>query len=121
MTSSEKDLLVRDMLGVIADKWTLSVIDQLESGGGLLRFSRILDAVPGVSQKMLTKTLRQMERDGLVIRHVYAEVPPRVEYELTPLGRTLAEAACGVWLWVEKHFDQVNKARRAFERRNSRA
>jgi DNA-binding HxlR family transcriptional regulator len=114
----EKDALARDMLGRMADKWTLSVIDVLEQGG-TLRFSRILDGLAGVSQKMLTKTLRQMERDGLVLRQVYAEVPPRVEYKLTPLGESLAEAACGIWLWVEKHFDDVGRARKTFERKHA--
>jgi len=103
-----------DMLGRMAEKWTLSVIDLLDSGG-VMRFTRVLDGIPGISQKMLTKTLRQMERDGLVLRHVYAEVPPRVEYEITPLGRSLAEAACGIWLWVEAHAEEVRRAREEFE------
>jgi DNA-binding HxlR family transcriptional regulator len=64
---------------------------------------------------MLTKTLRQMERDGLVSRQVYAEVPPRVEYKLTPLGESLGEAACSIWIWVEKHYEDVERARKAFE------
>lgn len=116
---ADRDALARDLLGRIADKWTLSVIDAL-SEGGVMRFSRILDALPGVSQKMLTKTLRQMERDGLVTRQVYPEVPPRVEYALTGLGDSLGEAACSIWIWVEKHYDQVNRARSAFERRKKK-
>jgi DNA-binding HxlR family transcriptional regulator len=66
---------------------------------------------------MLTKTLRQMECDGLVLRHVYAEVPPRVEYQLTPLGESLGEATCSIWLWVEKHYDDLDRARKKFERK----
>jgi DNA-binding HxlR family transcriptional regulator len=107
------DEMARELLGRIADKWTLSVIDALAEQG-TLRFSRIAGALEGVSQKMLTKTLRQMERDGLVTRHVYAEVPPRVEYTLTPLGESLGEAACSIWIWVEKHYDDVERARKAF-------
>jgi DNA-binding HxlR family transcriptional regulator len=64
---------------------------------------------------MLTKTLRQLERDGLVVRRVHAEVPPRVDYRLTPLGESLGEALCGVWLWVEAHHAEVERARRAYE------
>jgi DNA-binding HxlR family transcriptional regulator len=64
---------------------------------------------------MLTKTLRQLERDGLVVRRVHPEVPPRVDYRLTPLGESLGEALCGVWLWVEAHHAEVERARRAYE------
>jgi DNA-binding HxlR family transcriptional regulator len=108
------DEMARELLGRIADKWTLSVIDALAEQG-TLRFSRIASALEGVSQKMLTKTLRQMERDGLVSRQVYAEVPPRVEYKLTPLGESLGEAACSIWIWVEKHYEDVDRARNAYE------
>jgi DNA-binding HxlR family transcriptional regulator len=66
---------------------------------------------------MLTKTLRQLERDGLVIRHVHATVPPRVDYRLTPMGESLGEAVCGVWEWVHANLDEVQAARRAFEAR----
>jgi DNA-binding HxlR family transcriptional regulator len=117
MTQQEKDELARELLGRIADKWTLSVIELLGEQG-VLRFSRIAEGVGGVSQKMLTKTLRQMERDGLVTRRVYAEVPPRVEYQLTAMGESLGEAACGIWMWVETNFSAVNRARAAFARKH---
>jgi DNA-binding HxlR family transcriptional regulator len=68
-----------------------------------------------ISQKMLTKTVRQMERDGLVTRMVHPVIPPRVEYELTELGRSLGEAFCGVWIWVEEHSDEIERARKTFE------
>lgn len=116
VSKQDADALARELLGRIADKWTLSVIELLGESG-VLRFSRVLDGLPGVSQKMLTKTLRQMERDGLVSRRVYAEVPPRVEYQLTSLGESLGEAACSIWLWVEKHYGDVDRARKAFARR----
>jgi DNA-binding HxlR family transcriptional regulator len=105
--------LVREMLGRIADKWTLLVIDVLAEGE--MRFSRLREQVGGVSQKMLTKTLRQLERDGLVTRHVYAVVPPRVDYKLTPLGDSLGQAVCGIWIWAEAHLRDVEKARQAFD------
>lgn len=108
------EALVREILERVADKWTLLVIDVLETEGEL-RFTRLQEKVGGVSQKMLTKTLRQMERDGLVTRRVHPVIPPRVEYRLTPLGESLGEAVCGVWMWVEKHLDEVTKARQAFD------
>lgn len=111
---AEKDAMVREMLERVADKWTLVVIDELSSGGEL-RFSRLRNRIGGVSQKMLTKTLRQLERDGLVTRRVHAEVPPRVEYRLTRLGESLGEAVCGVWTWVEKNGRWVRQARRAYD------
>jgi DNA-binding HxlR family transcriptional regulator len=113
--SAKKEALVREILGRIADKWTLLVIDALESEGEM-RFSRLREQIGGVSQKMLTKTLRQLERDGLVTRRVHAAVPPRVEYKLTPLGETLGESVCGIWLWVEAHMDDVERARHAYDR-----
>lgn len=116
---NETDALARELLGRIADKWTLSAIDLLAEQG-VLRFSRLAAGLPGISQKMLTKTLREMERDGLVDRHVYPEVPPRVEYRLTPLGESLGEAACSIWMWVDKHLADVNRARKGFERRRAR-
>lgn len=82
--SSKKEALVRQILERVADKWTLLVIDALDSKSEV-RFSRLRERIGGVSQKMLTKTLRQLERDGLVTRRVHAEVPPRVDYKLTPL------------------------------------
>ena len=107
------ELLVREVLERVADKWTLLVIVALEDGR--LRFSRIREKVGGVSQKMLTKTLRQLERDGLVTRTVHPVVPPHVDYELTPLGESLGEAVCSVWLWVEQHMHDVQRSRRSFD------
>jgi DNA-binding HxlR family transcriptional regulator len=80
-----------------------------------LRFTQIGRAVDGISQKMLTQTLRQMERDGLLIRTVHPVVPPRVEYRLTPLGLGLSEAFCGVWLWAERHLAEIESARHDFD------
>jgi DNA-binding HxlR family transcriptional regulator len=112
---SKKEALVRQILERVGDKWTMLVIVELEDGP--VRFSRLRARIGGVSQKMLTKTLRQLERDGLVRRTVYPVVPPRVEYKLTRLGETLGESLCGVWLWVEKHLNEVERARRAYDGR----
>jgi DNA-binding HxlR family transcriptional regulator len=106
--------MVREVLDRVADKWTLVVLDVLESGGEL-RFTRIREAVGDISQKMLTKTLRQLERDGLVTRTVHPVVPPHVDYALTPLGLSLAEAVCGIWCWVDTHMTDVQHARGAFD------
>jgi DNA-binding HxlR family transcriptional regulator len=109
----DAERLVREVLERIADKWTLLVLDALEPGE--MRFTRLRERVGGVSQKMLTKTLRQLERDGLVTRTVHPVVPPHVDYKLTPLGESLAESVCAVWLWVEKHRHDVQRARAAFD------
>ena len=114
----EVEALVREIIGRVADKWTMLTLEALEEHGRL-RFTRIGELVGGVSQKMLTKTLRQMEADGLLTRTVFPVIPPRVEYELTDLGRSLSYAFCGVWVWVEQHRDAVLQSREAF--RNSAA
>lgn len=112
--SQEKiDNLVREIIERIADKWTMVVLDVLAEHG-VVRFTKLGKLAGGVSQKMLTKTVRQMESDGLVKRTVHPVVPPRVEYELTALGQSLGEAFCGVWLWAEKHYDAVEQSRATF-------
>src|ERR1700743_713655 len=80
------EAMVREIIERVADKWTMLVLEVLEEHGGV-RFTRLGELVGGISQKMLTKTVRQMERDGLVTRTVHPVIPPRVEYELTELGR----------------------------------
>ena len=111
---SSKDVLVHEMLARVADKWTLVAIDALDDGG-TLRFGELQRRMGPVSQKMLTKTLRQLERDGLVIRMVYAAVPPKVEYRLTSLGRALGKAVCGIWTWAARHLADVERARKAYD------
>jgi DNA-binding HxlR family transcriptional regulator len=88
--------LVNELIGRVADKWTMLILDILAEKGEL-RFTRLGEFVGGISQKMLTQTLRQMERDGLVTRTVHPVVPPRVEYKLTELGMSLGAAFCGVF------------------------
>ncbi len=117
---SQREVLVREILERVADKWTLLVIDALDSQSAT-RFSRLRERVGGVSQKMLTKTLRLLERDGLVTRRVHAEVPPRVDYKLTALGDSLGEALCGIWLWAEEHGKDLERSRRAYDRQKGRS
>jgi DNA-binding HxlR family transcriptional regulator len=107
------EALVREIIERVADKWTMLVLEVLEEHG-VVRFTRLGTLVGGISQKMLTKTVRQMERDGLVTRTVHPVIPPRVEYQLTELGRSLGEAFCGVWIWAEEHGDEIERARKAF-------
>jgi DNA-binding HxlR family transcriptional regulator len=116
----DKRALLHEILERIADKWTLLVIEALDSEREL-RFSDLQRRIGGVSQKMLTKTLRQLERDGLVTRRVHAAVPPRVDYRLTPLGESLGESVCGIWMWVGKHMQEVEHARRAYDQKSDRS
>ncbi|MFN7455473.1 MAG: winged helix-turn-helix transcriptional regulator [Pseudobdellovibrionaceae bacterium] len=109
LSKEDKEILVRETLGRIADKWTLVVIEEL--GDEPIRFSALQKKVGKISQKMLTQTLREMERDGLVERKVYPEVPPRVEYRLTKLGYSLGETVCSIWNWVEKNYSEIEKNR----------
>lgn len=108
------EALVTELIGRVADKWTMMVVEALTESG-TLRFSRLAEAIGGISQKMLTQTLRAMERDGLVNRTVYPVVPPKVEYRLTQLGLTLGAAFCGVWIWASDNLVEVEKARAAFD------
>lgn len=108
--------LVNDLIGRVADKWTMLILELLEEQG-TLRFTQIGRQVEGISQKMLTQTLRQMERDGLLTRTVHPVVPPRVDYALTPLGNSLSAAFCGVWVWAERNLDMVEAARVRFDAR----
>ena len=110
----EIELLVRDMIGRVADKWTMLILEELAEHG-TLRFTRLGDLVGDISQKMLTKTLRQLESDGLVQRTVHPVIPPHVDYRLTELGLSLSEAFCGVWEWAEKYHAQVAQARQDFQ------
>ena len=112
------ELLVREIIGRVADKWTMLILETLEEHG-TLRFTQIGRMVGGISQKMLTKTVRQMERDGLVTRVIHPVVPPRVDYSLTDLGRSLGGAFCGVWIWAETNYADIEKARLAFRARDA--
>jgi DNA-binding HxlR family transcriptional regulator len=108
------EALVAELIGRVADKWTMMIIEALTERGEL-RFTRLSEIIPGISYKMLTQTLRQMEREGLVVRTVHPVVPPKVEYRLTTLGLSLSAAFCGVWLWAEEHLEEVETARAIFD------
>lgn len=107
------EALVNDIIAKVADKWTMLILEALDEHG-TLRFTQLGKAVGRISQKMLTQTVRQMERDGLVRRTVHPVIPPHVDYTLTPLGQSLGAAFCGVWIWAETHHAEIERARRAF-------
>ena len=110
------EALVHELIGRVADKWTMIILEVLTEHGEV-RFTRLGQLAGGISQKMLTQTLRQMERDGLVVRTIHPVVPPRVEYRLTELGSSLGAAFCGVWIWAEENLEKIDAARRAFDAR----
>ena len=112
------DALVHELIGRVADKWTMIILEVLAEHGEL-RFTQLSRRVSGISQKMLTQTLRQMERDGMVTRTVHAVVPPRVDYRLTDLGGSLGAAFCGVWIWAEENLTRVEQARSRFDDRKA--
>jgi len=104
---------VSEVLGRVGDKWTVLVVSTL--GGGPQRFNELRRALGSISQRMLTLTLRGLERDGLVTRTVFPTVPPRVDYELTKLGRSLLEPVNGLSLWARKNRASIAAARDRFD------
>jgi len=110
------ETLVNELIGRVADRWTMLILEVL-SEKGELRFTRLGELVTGISQKMLTQTLRQMERGGLVTRTVHPIIPPKVEYKLTHLGQSLGAAFCSVWIWAEKNLDEIEKTRIEFDKK----
>lgn len=104
----------RALLGRLGDKWSVHVLTLL--GARARRFNELRRATEGISQRMLTVTLRALEREGLVSRRVFPTKPPQVEYELTPLGRSLFGPIAAVVAWAARHRDEVARAREAFER-----
>jgi len=110
------EALVTEVIGRVADKWTMLILEVLTERSEL-RFTRLSEAVPGISYKMLTQTLRQMEREGFVERTVHPVIPPKVEYKLTSLGLSLSAAFCGVWMWAEQHMEEIGRARVEFDQR----
>ncbi|MFZ0596295.1 MAG: helix-turn-helix domain-containing protein [Flavobacterium sp.] len=108
--NKDNDDLKSDILNHVGNKWSLFVIHALGIDGRM-RFSNLQKHITGISQKMLTKCLRELERDGLISRAVYPEVPPRVEYELTHLGRGLLVQVTPLWYWIANSVDQFKVAR----------
>ncbi len=105
----------RQLLARISDKWVTLIICALGEHETTMRYSELARRIPGVSQKMLTQTLRTLERDGLVARTVTPSIPPRVDYELTPLGRSFLEPIQHVKCWAEHHMPEVDRARAAYD------
>jgi DNA-binding HxlR family transcriptional regulator len=105
----------REVLDLVADKWSLGVVDTL--GAGPKRFSELKRSIAGISQKMLTVTLRGLERDGILTRTVYAVMPPNVTYELTAMGRTLLDATDPLIRWSLQNISAIDEARAEFDSR----
>ncbi len=105
-----------DVLNRIGDKWSVMVVGIL-SRSGTIRFNELKRSINGVSQRMLTLTLRNLERDGLVTRTIYPEVPPRVEYGLTELGKTLTGPINALWDWSAEHHGAIIDARAVYDHR----
>jgi DNA-binding HxlR family transcriptional regulator len=105
--------LISTLLSRIGDKWTVLVVQTL--AGGSKRFNELRREIPSVSQRMLTLTLRNLERDGLVSRTVTPTIPPRVDYELTELGQSLQKPICGLATWALDHVDAIHAAQARFD------
>jgi DNA-binding HxlR family transcriptional regulator len=110
-----QESVIREIISRATDKWSLWALSEL-SGDGPLRFSRLMDRVEGVSQKSLTATLRHLERDGLVKRTVTVQVPIRVDYEATPLGKAFVQQTHPLWMWCALNLSGFDRARTEFDR-----
>jgi len=109
---------VREVLNRVGDKWSVQIVDLL--GDGPMRFSDLRRSIEGISQRMLTLTLRGLERDGLVSRTVFPEIPPRVVYELTKLGKTLLDPISALAEWAEAQRTAIQTARETFDARKTK-
>lgn len=110
-----RDCASRVVLDRIGDRWTVLVVVALAAGR--LRFSQLRTRIEGITPKVMTQTLRALERDGLITREVFAEVPPRVEYELTDLGRDLLTPIDAVRIWAEQHASRIVENRDSYDAR----
>jgi DNA-binding HxlR family transcriptional regulator len=107
------------VLARLGDKWTILVMSHLAvADGHRLRFSAMMGSIEGITQRMLTLTLRNLERDGLLTRHYFSEVPPRVEYELTAMGASMLPALEGFTSWIKDNWPMIETFRRAYDERN---
>ena len=109
---------VSDVLARVGDKWSVLVVSRL--GAGAMRFNELRRSIGGISQRMLTLTLRGLERDGLVTRTVFPTIPPRVDYELTDLGRGLSKPVEALGKWAFEHLVEIEGAREKFDGRNEK-
>lgn len=122
VTKTQADTVARERLGaelaleLVSEKWFVLVMAELRHG--TRRYTELRRAIPGVSQRMITHTLRNMERDGLLRREVFPVVPPKTEYSLTPLGRSLLEPLRVLCHWAQDKFGEVRTARRRFDRKS---
>ena len=111
--------VVKSVLTRIGDKWSMLIVTLL--GDGEMRFSELRREIEGISQRMLTLTLRNLERDGLVTRTVFPTIPPKVEYALTPLGRSLLEPITQLGEWARRNISKIDAARQALDAEHARA
>ena len=116
---SSDPMAVRELLTKIGDKWTIFLVLSLDLLGGRARFSQLERAIPGISQRMLSSTLTTLERDGLVIREVFPEVPPRVEYEITELGKSLLLPMQRLVDWAKENWEQIRQTQSQYDARKS--
>ncbi|WP_327355113.1 winged helix-turn-helix transcriptional regulator [Streptomyces sp. NBC_01304] len=108
---------LRDVLNRVGDKWSVLIMAML--GGGPRRYSELRRSIDGISQRMLTLTLRSLERDGLITRTVTPSTPPRVDYDLTPVGQTLSREVSGLIGWSEQHREYISVSRRSYDDEDS--
>ena len=116
---SDRCRVIRETFDRLGDKWSLLIVSILSQGPQ--RFTVLKFAAEGISQRMLTLTLRKLERDGILSRTVFAEVPPRVEYELTPLGQTLVDPATALADWAVSNHRAITQNQRGYDRRGEGA
>ena len=109
---------VRDALQVFGGKWKSMILHQVGSNGRI-RFNELKRTLPEISQKMLTQQLRELERDGIILREYFKEVPPRVEYSVSDLGKTIGDVYKGINLWQKKYFKAVKKNRKSYDGKRS--
>ena len=115
--TEREDSLAREIVMQLAEKWTLWTLAELAEAEGPVRFSRLRDRVEGVSQKSLTKVLRQLERNGLVTRVVFAQVPPKVEYQITEIALEILELVHPLWKWSAENVSKFQAARAEYDKR----
>jgi DNA-binding HxlR family transcriptional regulator len=113
--TEDEDALAREIVSRVSDKWSLWTMSVIAEFGQPMRFSRIMNQVEGISQKSLTKTLRELERNGLITRKVFAEVPPRVEYTITVFGCDMLDNVAPLWLWTAKSVQRFQECRSTFD------
>ena len=110
---------VKDIMAGYGDKWSMYAV-LLLGQKRKMRFNELRTSIDGISQRMLTVTLRSLEEDGIVSRTLYPEIPPRVEYQLTQLGESLLRQLLPLATWAEEHFEEIMKARKLYEKKNMR-